>query len=202
MTSPVQPAGTASRARGIRVTAVACAAFAAGMLGVAFASAPLYNLFCRITGYDGTPLVGTQAASEVLGRKVSVRFDANVAPGLGWSFSPETAEIQARLGETITVFFRVKNEGRKASTGIASYNVLPGQAGAFFVKLKCFCFEEQTLKPGETLDFPVVFYLEPSLAADRTLDALSSVTLSYTYFASRNGQPIAAVDAGAAKPKL
>ena len=116
---------------------------------------------------------------------VSVRFDTNVAPGLRWSFAPETPEVAVRVGETKTLFFRVRNEGRSTSRGVATYNVQPGQAGAYFVKMKCFCFEEQALAPGETMDFPVVFYVDPSLAKDRSLDGLSSITLSYTYFASR-----------------
>lgn len=189
-------------ARRIRNTGLACLGLAVGMVGLAYASAPLYSLFCRVTGFDGTPLVGSRAAGEVLERTVSVRFDANVAPGLSWSFVPEVPQIEARIGETQTVFFKVRNEGRRASTGIATYNVQPGQAGAVFVKLKCFCFEDQTLKPGETLDFPVVFYIDPSIKDDRNLDGLSAVTLSYTYFASRNGQPVTTVTRGADRPKL
>lgn len=193
--------GTRQRRR-IRATAGACLGFAGLMVGVAFASAPLYSLFCRLTGYDGTPLVGKAAPGEVLARKVTVRLDANVAPGLNWSFAPETSQIEARVGETQTVFFRARNEAARSATGIATYNVQPGQAGAVFVKLKCFCFEDQTLAPGEAIEFPVAFYIDPAIAADRNLDGLSSITLSYTYFASRNGQPVASVDGSAAKPKL
>jgi cytochrome c oxidase assembly protein subunit 11 len=160
------------------------------MVGLAYASAPLYNLFCRVTGYDGTPLVSSGPADRVLGRTVSVRFDANVAPGLDWRFTPETPEIAAKLGETQTVFFKVRNEGKAASTGIATFNVQPGQAGAYFVKIQCFCFNEQSLQPGETMEFPVVFYVDPALAGDRSLDDLSAITLSYTYFGSRNAQPV------------
>lgn len=189
-------------ARGIRTTGIACLAFAAAMVGAAYASVPLYNLFCKATGYDGTPLVSDTAASEVLGRHVSVRFDTNVAPGFEWSFTPETAEIDIAVGETQTVFFKVRNEGQRASTGVAAYNVQPGQAGAYFVKMKCFCFEEQTLRSGETMEFPVVFYVDPSLVADHNLDQLSSITLSYTYFASRNGQPVTSVSAGESRRKL
>lgn len=189
-------------ARGVRTTGLACLALAVGMVAAAYASVPLYNLFCRVTGYDGTPLVSTQPADRVIDRKVSVRFDTNVAPGLSWRFTPEIPEIEARVGETQTIFFRVKNEGRRAVPGIATYNVQPGQAGAFFVKMKCFCFEEQTLKPGESMDFPVVFYIDPAISADPNLNGLSAITLSYTYFASRNGEPIAAADVSASKPKL
>ena len=178
-------------ARARRATLIGCLAFAAFMLGAAFAAVPLYTMFCRLTGFDGTPLIRSTAASEVLDRTVTIRFDTNVAPGLPWTFRPETPEIRSRIGETQTLFFRVRNEGRRASTGIATYNVQPDQAGAFFVKMKCFCFDEQTLKAGESMDFPVVFYIDPALAKDGTLTRLDTITLSYTYFASRNGQPAA-----------
>ena len=189
-------------ARRIRNTGFACIGLAAAMVGAAYASVPLYNLFCRVTGYDGTPLVGTTAPSEILDRTVLVRFDTNVAAGIDWSFSAETPQVEVKIGETVTTFFRVRNEGRRASTGIASYNVQPGQAGAFFVKLRCFCFDDQTLKPGESVEFPVVFYVDPAIKADRTLDGLSTITLSYTYFASRNGQPVETVARDSGKPKL
>jgi cytochrome c oxidase assembly protein subunit 11 len=189
-------------ARRIRNTGFACLGFALAMVGAAYASVPLYDLFCRLTGFNGTPIVGTEAPGQVHSRRVTVRLDSNVAPGLGWSFKPETSEIEARLGETKTVFFRVRNEGRRPSTGVSTYNVQPGQAAAHFVKLKCFCFEEQTLKPGESMEFPVVFYIDPRMVEDRNLDDLAAITLSYTYFPSRNGQPVASVEQGAAKPKL
>lgn len=179
-------------ARARRATLFGCIAFAGFMLGAAFAAVPLYNMFCRMTGFDGTPIQRSTAASEVLDRMVTVRFDTNVAPGLPWSFASETPEIRVRIGETQTLFFRVKNEGRRASAGVATYNVQPGQAGAFFVKMKCFCFDEQTLKPGETMDFPVVFYVDPEIAKDKNLLHLNTITLSYTYFASKNGQPAVA----------
>lgn len=190
---PVSPAQQRAR----RLTALACLSVVLGMVGVAFAAVPLYDLFCRVTGYDGTPLVRATAADAVLDRRITVRFDTNVAPGLRWSFSPELREVETRLGATETVFFRVRNDGPSAAKGIATFNVQPGQAGQFFVKMKCFCFDEQTIAPGETIDFPVVFYVEPTLAKDKTLAALSSITLSYTYFASRNGQPVASLEAGA-----
>jgi cytochrome c oxidase assembly protein subunit 11 len=198
MTSP-SPAYGASR--GIRITGLACLALALAMVGAAFAAVPLYTMFCKLTGFGGTPLVGTSAPGEVLARSVNVRLDTNVAPGLSWSFHPETPAVDARLGETQTVFFRVKNEGRAAATGVASFNVQPEQAAAFFVKLKCFCFEEQTLQPGEAMDFPVVFYIDPEITKNRDLDGVGAVTLSYTYFASKNGQPVASAEA-ARTPKL
>ena len=182
--------------RGARITGLLCGGLALAMVGAAYASVPLYNLFCRVTGYDGTPLVGTSAPKETLDRMVLVRLDSNVAPGLDWRFTAERRSVEARVGETQTVFFRATNLGSSPSTGVAVFNVQPGQAGAFFVKLQCFCFEEQTLKPGESMDFPVVFYVDPSLAKERSLDDLSAMTLSYTYFASRNGQPLAAATPG------
>jgi cytochrome c oxidase assembly protein subunit 11 len=183
----------------MRRTALACAGVALAMVGVAFASVPLYDLFCRITGYDGTPATGTAGASRVLDRTITVRFDANVASGLPWRFTPETPSIEAKLGETRTVFYKVRNDAPTATTGIATFNVQPGQAGGFFVKLECFCFKEQTLQPGETMDFPVVFYIEPGLAENDSVEGLSSLTLSYTYFPARHGQPLATSSAAAAQ---
>ena len=197
-----QPAQASAPSPWIRRTGWLCAAFVAAMVGLAYASAPLYNLFCRVTGFDGTPLVGSQPPQNVLARTVSVRFDANVAPGLNWRFTPDIPVIEARLGEVQTVFFKVRNAGSSPSTGISTFNVQPGQAGAFFVKLQCFCYNEQTLQPGETMDFPVVFYIDPSLAENRTLDDLSAITLSYTYFASKNGQPVATNAVTPLKPNL
>lgn len=187
------------RARG---TAYACAGLALGMVGLAYASVPLYDLFCRVTGYDGTPLVGSAPSGQTLGRPITVRFDANVAPGLRWRFLPETPEIEAKLGETKTVFYKVRNEGSTPSTGIATFNVQPGQAGAFFVKLQCFCFTEQTLQPGEEIDSAVAFYVDPALADDMSVKDLPGITLSYTYFPSKNGQPVATSSAAGSPPKL
>lgn len=198
MSAQPTPVGNA---RGRRRTLIGCAGFALFMLGAAYAAVPLYGMFCRLTGFDGTPLIRSTGASEVLDRTIFVRFDTNVAPGLSWSFRAETPEIRVRIGETQTLFFRVRNEGRGASAGVATYNVQPDQAGAFFVKMKCFCFDEQTLQPGETMDFPVVFYVDPSLAKDTTLRELSTITLSYTYFASRNGQPATTGSTGTGSAK-
>ncbi|MBV9078405.1 MAG: cytochrome c oxidase assembly protein [Methylobacteriaceae bacterium] len=194
-------ARAARTARAIRATGLACLGLAVAMVGAAYAAVPLYTLFCNFTGFDGTPIISDKAAESVIERRVTVRFDTNVAPGLQWSFAPEMREISTRVGETQTVFFRVRNDGPRPSTGVATYNVQPGQAGSVFVKLKCFCFDEQTLKAGETLEVPVVFYVDPSITKDHNLDSMSAITLSYTYFASKNGEPVAAVDASA-KRKL
>jgi len=188
--------------RRLRRTAAICLGVVAGMVGLAYAAVPLYDLFCRVTGFDGTPVVGTGPAGRVIERTVKVRFDANVAPGLNWRFAPEVAEIEAKVGETQTVFYKVRNAGPAATAGIATFNVQPGQAGAYFVKIQCFCFNEQVLQAGETMDFPVVFYIDPALAAEPNLKDLRSITLSYTYFAAKNGQPVATTSAAAGQPNL
>ena len=188
--------------QGARRTALLCAAFAAGMLGLAYASVPLYDLFCRVTGYDGTPRAGKAPSERVLDRTVAVRFDANVAAGLSWRFTPETPQIEVRLGEARTVFYKVRNDGRTATTGIATFNVQPGQAGAFFVKLQCFCYTEQTLKPGEEVESAVAFYIDPALAQDPTVRDLPGITLSYTYFPAKNGAPVATSSVAGGAPKL
>src|SRR3712207_5042517 len=179
--------------RKMRRTAAACAGIVVGMTALAYASVPLYDLFCKVTGFGGTPVVRAENSSDLAERTISVRFDANVSPGLPWRFSPETPEVRVRLGETTTVLYKVTNPGDRPSTGIATYNVQPDLAGTYFSKLECFCFTEQTLKPGETLESAVVFYVDPRLAEDRDVKDLSSITLSYTYFPSKGGKPVAEV---------
>lgn len=180
-------------------TALACLGLALGMGGLAYASVPLYDLFCRMTGFDGTPLVGTAAPAQPGEGSVVVRFDTNVAPGIPWRFFAETGQVDARLGKTKTVFFKVTNTADTPSTGIATFNVQPPLAGSHFVKIQCFCFNEQTLQPGESMDFPVVFYVEPELRTDANTRDLSEITLSYTYFASKNAKPVTAASAAGAK---
>ena len=186
--TPPAPARNAGR------TALACAGFALGMLGLAFASAPLYDAFCKATGYDGTPRQGAAPATAAAqpGDAMLVHFDTNVAPGLPWKFRAEARSVEAKLGETQTVFFKVRNAASVPTTGIATFNVQPGLMGGYFVKVECFCFKEQTLQPGESIDVPVVFYVDPAMRSDSNTAHLSEMTLSYTYFASKNGQPVTA----------
>lgn len=179
---------TASRNRR---TVLACSAAVLAMTGLSFAAVPLYNLFCKVTGFAGTPMVGTAATGKTSDRIVSVMFDANVAPALGWRFEAERTEIKAQVGVTQTVFYKITNTSSRPMTGIATYNVQPNQSGAYFVKIQCFCFTETTLQPGETLEAPVVFYIDPEIELNRELASLKSITLSYTYFPSKNGQPVA-----------
>jgi len=164
------------------VVAAGCGVFVACMVGAAYAAVPFYNWFCRTTGFAGTPQVAQQAPAQVLNRTLAVRFDANVAPGLPWRFEPEQNEIRLRVGEVAMVKYKVVNEAARAIAGQASYNVTPPQAGAYFDKINCFCFTEQVLKPGETREMTVVFYVDPAIANDREQDALNSITLSYTFF--------------------
>ncbi len=184
-------AETPHNQRRMHRTAFICLSVAIGMVGLAYASVPLYDLFCKVTGFNGTPVVRDNNASEITDRVISVRFDSNVAPGLSWSFSPEKPEVTVKLGETTTVYYKVTNTGDKPATGIATYNVQPDLAGTYFSKLECFCFTEQTLEPGETLESAVVFYVDPRLAQDSDVKDLSSITLSYTYFPSKAGKPVA-----------
>ncbi|QFU15800.1 cytochrome c oxidase assembly protein [Microvirga thermotolerans] len=177
--------------RNIRRTVLVCVAAAFGMIGLAYASVPLYDLFCKATGYDGTPSVRTANDSTVIDREIAVRFDSNVAPGLNWRFAPEQPEIKVKLGETVTVLYKVTNVGDKTTTGIATYNVQPDLVGSYFSKLECFCFTEQTLKPGESLESAVVFYVDPRLVEDSDVKDLTAITLSYTYFPSKGGKPVA-----------
>src|SRR5580704_9190753 len=193
-----QPLGR-PRSRGSRRTAIATAVAAAMMLAISFAAVPAYRLFCRTTGFAGTPLVATQAPVHSLGQMMVVRFDANVAPGLAWEFTPEAPFVHLHLGETKTVEFRVRNEGDQPASAVAAFNIQPDLAAQYFNKLSCFCFNETVLKPHETRDLPVVFFVDPALAKDKDIRALTGITLSYTFFASKTGKSQAAI-AAATRP--
>lgn len=184
MAEPVREPDDRAAPRHGRI-AFACAALVAGMVGASYAAVPLYDLFCRATGYGGTTQVATAAPEKALERTVTVRFDGNVAPGLKWSFGPEQTAMTVKVGETKLAMFKAKNVSDKPLTGTASYNVTPEQTGAYFSKIQCFCFTEQTLQPGEEIDMPVAFFVDPSIAENRELDDLNELTLSYTFFPAR-----------------
>jgi cytochrome c oxidase assembly protein subunit 11 len=173
------------RSRRDAVVAFACGAFVAIMVGVSYAAVPLYSWFCRTTGFGGTTQVATTAPTHISGRSITVRFDSNVAPGLPWSFEPERRTVDVRLGEVVTVYYAVRNESARLTTGQAGYNVTPPTTGAYFEKINCFCFTQQTLQPGEKRDMAVVFYVDPKLAADSEQDAINNITLSYTFYPVR-----------------
>jgi cytochrome c oxidase assembly protein subunit 11 len=179
------------------LVAAACGVFAAGMVGMAFAAVPLYDWFCRTTGFAGTPVVAKAAPEHALERKIIVRFDANVAPGLPWRFVPEQNSIEVRVGEVVTVNYRVINESARETVGNASYNVSPPTVGAYFAKISCFCFTEQQLKPGEKRDMPVVFFIDPKIMQDSEHDKLNTLTLSYTMYRVRQSEPQTVGSAGA-----
>jgi cytochrome c oxidase assembly protein subunit 11 len=167
------------------LVAAACGVFVAMMVGAAYAAVPLYNWFCRTTGFGGTPQIAAGAPSQLLDRKLKVRFDANIAGGLPWRFEPEQTSIEVRVGEVATVAYRVVNESARATTGIASYNVSPPTVGAYFSKINCFCFTDQRLEAGEKRDMVVVFFIDPALTKDWEQDGLDTITLSYTMYPVR-----------------
>jgi cytochrome c oxidase assembly protein subunit 11 len=171
------------------LVAGACGIFVAAMVGAAYAAVPLYNWFCRTTGFGGTPQVATAAPADILDRKLKVRFDANVAGGLPWRFEPEQNSIEVKVGEVVTVSYRVVNESARETVGIASYNVSPPTAGAYFSKINCFCFTDQRLKAGETRDMAVVFFVAPDIVKDSEQDGVETITLSYTMYPVRQAEP-------------
>jgi cytochrome c oxidase assembly protein subunit 11 len=172
------------RRRNLKVAAL-CGALVGVMAGMAYAAVPLYAWFCRTTGFAGTPQVATAGPGEILGRKITVRFDANVTGGLPWKFEPETNSVEVRIGDVVTVNYMVTNLAARETAGQAAYNVSPPTVGAYFSKINCFCFTEQRLKPGETREMPVVFFVDPELVKDGEQDGLNSITLSYTMYPVR-----------------
>jgi cytochrome c oxidase assembly protein subunit 11 len=188
---------TASR-RGLTrdaLVAAICGFVVVLMVGASYAAVPFYNWFCRATGFNGTTQVATSAPSGApLERKIAVRFDSNVAPGLPWKFEPEQTEIEVKIGEVVTVFYTVTNQSARTTAGQAAYNVAPLTVGAYFQKINCFCFTEQTMAPGEKREMPVVFYVDPSIVGDSDNDGLNTITLSYTFYPVRDQavKPLAA----------
>jgi cytochrome c oxidase assembly protein subunit 11 len=188
MNEPARPVTT----RRDLILAASCGFFAAAMVGAAYAAVPLYNWFCRATGFNGTTQVATKAPDKVLDRTVTVRFDANVSGGLPWKFQPEQNSIEARLGDVVTVNYVVTNLAARETTGLASYNVTPLNFGAYFQKINCFCFSEQKMKPGETREMAVVFYVDPALVSDADSQPHDTITLSYTFYPQREPQRVGA----------
>lgn len=164
----------------LKVAAI-CASLAAGMVGLAYAAVPLYRLFCQATGFAGTTQRVIAPSATVLDRRISVRFDANVAPGLNWEFVPLVNTIDLAIGENALIVYRVTNRSQQAMVGSATFNVTPDQAGAFFNKVQCFCFTEQRVEPGETIDMPVSFFVDPAIVDDADAARVRQITLSYTF---------------------
>jgi len=173
-----------------KLVAAICVAFFGGMIGMAYAAVPLYAMFCRITGYGGTTQRVEQYSDRVLDREVTVRFDANVA-GVPWDFKPVERQMTMKIGETALAHYTATNIFPTPTAGRATFNVTPQMAGAYFNKVECFCFTDTTLKPGETLDMPVVFYVDPDIADVPELKNITTITLSYTFFPIEVEKPVA-----------
>jgi cytochrome c oxidase assembly protein subunit 11 len=165
-------------------TAGVAVAVVAGMTGLAFAAVPLYDAFCKLTGYGGTTQQAAAAPSQILERRIQVRFDANTAPDLPVEFEPKQISETLRIGETGLAFYRVRNLSNEPIVARATYNVTPHVAGPYFAKLECFCFQDRVLAPGEEAELPVVFFVDPEIVDDPDTADIGTLTLSYTFFRS------------------
>jgi cytochrome c oxidase assembly protein subunit 11 len=163
-----------------------CGGVVAGMIGLAYASVPLYDLFCKVTGFGGTTQRAEAAPGAQSDRTITVRFNADISDSLNWRFKPVTREITVKLGEEKLAFFEAVNLGANASMGTAVFNVTPQKVGGYFNKVQCFCFEEQVLQPGQNMDFPVSFFIDPEILDERNLDDVKTITLSYTFFPAKD----------------
>ena len=162
-------------------TGLKLALFALAMVGLAFASVPLYRIFCQVTGFGGATVRAADAPGAIPGQ-IGVRFDANIVPTLPWTFKPAQETVRIHPGGKTIVYYEAQNLVARPTTGRAIFNVTPALAGQYFSKIECFCFTEQTLKPGESVDFPVVFFVDPAIADDPDTRSISEITLSYTFY--------------------
>lgn len=195
MTAPRDNRGQGARRRN-RAMALACFGVAAGMVGLAYASVPLYRIFCQVTGYGGTTQVATRAA-EPIARMVTIRFDANAARDLGWRFTAPGKPRRIAIGETAMAYFHAVNTSPRAVTGTATFNVTPDWAGSYFNKIECFCFTEQTLQPGEAVEMPVAFFVDPEIVDERAASGDITITLSYSFYPVAGARSSAAAQTGA-----
>jgi len=165
-----------------RITALALSGVILCMVGLTAASVPLYRLFCQVTGYGGTTQIAGEVVPSALEQMIQVRFDASVGADLPWNFQPVEREINVKIGEENLAFYRASNKGDRPIVGSATFNVTPHKAGPYFSKIACFCFTEQVLQPGETVDMPVSFFVDPAILDDTNTRDLPAITLSYTFF--------------------
>ncbi|MBX4860216.1 cytochrome c oxidase assembly protein [Rhizobium sophorae] len=193
------PAAPKKPGRNNGAVVMMCLSFVFGMGAMSYAAVPLYRIFCQVTGYNGTTQRVDQVSSVVLDRTMRVTFDANVAPGLQWDFKPVEREVNPKIGETIQVNFTAENRSNETQRGQAVFNVTPGEAGVYFNKVQCFCFTETDLKPGEKLDMPVVFYIDPDIVKAVESKNIHTVTLSYTFYPKEGPKPVASNEGGAEK---
>ena len=187
MSDTLRPTLSVQQAARFR-TGILAALVAIGMVGLAYASVPLYRIFCQVTGFGGTTMQGTTAGlatpeqmKALAGRRIKVRFDGNVR-GLSWDFAPTKNSMEIKIGEQAMAFFRATSTSSDRTTGSATFNVSPEAAGKYFVKIQCFCFNEQTLGPGQQVDMPVVYYVDPAILDDPDANRIDEITLSYTFF--------------------
>jgi cytochrome c oxidase assembly protein subunit 11 len=191
----MRPITEQQRRRRNLVVAGVCVAFFGGMVGMSYAAVPLYAMFCQLTGFAGTPMRVEQYSDTVLDRDITIRFDANTSGALPWDFKPAARSVTIKIGETVKADYSATNMFSEASSGRATFNVTPEFAGAYFNKVECFCFTDTTLKPGETLDMPVVFYVDPEIVNVPELKDIRTITLSYTFFPTAGEKPVAATGA-------
>jgi cytochrome c oxidase assembly protein subunit 11 len=182
---------TTATPRGNARILLACVVFVGCMLGVSFASVPLYRLFCQVTGYNGTTQRVEQVSDVVLDKSIKVTFDANVSSGLNWEFKPVDRSITPKIGETVQINYTATNRSPVATTGQAIFNVTPMEAAAYFNKVECFCFTETELKPGESLEMPVVFFIDPAIVEAAETKDIGTITLSYTFYPHEGEKPVA-----------
>jgi cytochrome c oxidase assembly protein subunit 11 len=175
-----------------RLLVLALVGLVAAMVGLAFASVPLYRLFCQATGYGGVPQRADRGADKVLDRTIRIRFDANVDGALPWTFVPDQRVIEVKIGETALAFFKATNNSSAPVTGQAIFNVAPELAGRYFTKIECFCFKQQTLAAHASVEMPVTFFVDPKIVDDQDTKTIDEITLSYTFYRSDNGPGVAA----------
>ena len=164
------------------LVALSLAGLVAGMVGLSFAAVPLYRMFCQVTGYGGLPQRAETAPGEVLERTIRVRFDGNVDHGLPWKFAPVQQTMDVKIGETALAFFKATNDTSSPVSGTAVFNVAPELAGRYFTKIECFCFKQQTLAAGQSVEMPVTFFVDPKIVDDENTKNMSEITLSYTFY--------------------
>jgi cytochrome c oxidase assembly protein subunit 11 len=190
--------GTSTAGRNNGTIVLMCLSFIVGMGAMTYASVPLYRMFCEVTGFNGTTQRVEQASSVILDKRVQVTFDANVAPGVPWDFKPMQREVDPKIGETVEVKFMVENKSDQPTRGQAIFNVTPVEAGAYFNKVQCFCFDETDLAPGEKREMPVVFYVDPEITKAAETKDIGTLTLSYTFYPREGQKPVASSE-GATK---
>ena len=170
------------RRTGNRRILLSCLGIVAGMTALSFAAVPLYDLFCRVTGYGGTTQQAAETTGEIVDRVIRIRFDASVNSGLQWEFQPVQRELSMQIGDSAVAFYRARNVADTPIVGAAAFNVTPLKVGKYFNKIECFCFTEQKLEPGKSIDMPVTFFVDPEIVNDPNLDDVKLITLSYTFF--------------------